>query len=438
MVRTKRLVGRARASGRRDSFRWNGAEFDSALHRCMAPRIRDVTDINHSESRQAGSNVYSVAAKRASEKDLQASIRRVTDSKVMSVFLDLVSAWVGVLNDRRQVLALNQSFLQTLGVDDAGDRLGLRLGEVLNCTNAAHAEGGCGDHAACGSCGMTKVAIAALDTRKLEERECILTVEKHGSRSNHDFVVSCVAFDVESEVLLLLCMREVSIEKRRVALERAFLHDFSNVLTGLAGATQLLRNEDEALHPQAIAQVYEATDTLIREVRVQRLLCTEDLRTCRLNTEEVWPRDILRRLETVFACHPVAIDQSLLVKWPNAEAPLNTDIGLLMRVLTNMLVNAFEAGGPGDRVLIRVESAADGATFSVWNRQPIPEEAALRVFQRYYSTKPGAGRGVGTFAMKLIGESLLQGVVSFATSETEGTTFRIQVPRRLQPAPKTQ
>lgn len=55
----------------------------------------------------------------------------------------------------------------------------------------------------------------------------------------------------------------------------------------------------------------------------------------------------------------------------------------------------------------------------------------LRVFQRYFSTKSGDGRGLGTHMMKLVGETLLKGTVSFSSSAEDGTTFRIRLPRAI-------
>jgi signal transduction histidine kinase len=100
-----------------------------------------------------------------------------------------------------------------------------------------------------------------------------------------------------------------------------------------------------------------------------------------------------------------------------------------MRVLLNMVVNALEAGKAGDEVRIGTEGTKANVTFRVWNRQPIPENVAPRIFQRFFTTKPGDGRGVGTFSMKLLGETLLKGEVSFETSEESGTTFRLTLPR---------
>ena len=71
--------------------------------------------------------------------------------------------------------------------------------------------------------------------------------------------------------------------------------------------------------------------------------------------------------------------------------------------------------------------AGDQVVFSVRNKSVIPEEAKRRVFQRSFSTK-GAGRGVGTYGMKLLGERFLGGSVNFSSREGEGTIFRLSLP----------
>ena len=64
-------------------------------------------------------------------------------------------------------------------------------------------------------------------------------------------------------------------------------------------------------------------------------------------------------------------------------------------------------------------------SFCVWNAQAIPQKFAIRIFQRNFSTKEQAGRGIGTYSMKLFGEKFLGGRVSFTSSPKKGTVFRL-------------
>jgi sensor histidine kinase regulating citrate/malate metabolism len=65
----------------------------------------------------------------------------------------------------------------------------------------------------------------------------------------------------------------------------------------------------------------------------------------------------------------------------------------------------------------------------VWNGGAIERSVASQIFKRSFSTKPGRGRGLGTFSMKLFGERYLGGVVSLHSTERDGTTFSITLPR---------
>ena len=101
---------------------------------------------------------------------------------------------------------------------------------------------------------------------------------------------------------------------------------------------------------------------------------------------------------------------------------------MLLRVMTNMLMNAFEATETGGEVKLDVVSDNDTISFSVWNKECIPENIQQRIFQQYFSTKNGNGRGFGTYSIKLIGEQFLGGRVSFTSLESQGTVFRFELP----------
>ncbi len=96
-----------------------------------------------------------------------------------------------------------------------------------------------------------------------------------------------------------------------------------------------------------------------------------------------------------------------------------------------MITNALEATEKNGTVKVwTVRDKDKFLIFCVWNSQFIPENIAQRIFQRNFSTKEGAGRGIGTYSMKLFGEQILAGKVNFKTSHEEGTVFRFSLPLR--------
>ena len=66
------------------------------------------------------------------DKDLLTSeIDVISNSPVMSALLHTVNGLLAVVNEHRQVVALNDSLLETLGVNDPSESLGLRPGDLI-------------------------------------------------------------------------------------------------------------------------------------------------------------------------------------------------------------------------------------------------------------------------------------------------------------------
>jgi sensor histidine kinase regulating citrate/malate metabolism len=70
-----------------------------------------------------------------------------------------------------------------------------------------------------------------------------------------------------------------------------------------------------------------------------------------------------------------------------------------------------------------------GIEFAVHNPTVMPEEVQLQLFQRSFTTK-GVGRGIGTYSMKLLGETYLAGRVAFDSHPETGTTFTLWLPKQ--------
>ena len=61
----------------------------------------------------------------------------------------------------------------------------------------------------------------------------------------------------------------------------------------------------------------------------------------------------------------------------------------------------------------------------------MPRPVQLQVFQRSFSTK-GAGRGLGTYSIKLFSERFMRGRVFFTSTPEAGTTFTAAYPVEWQ------
>ncbi|MBU1231487.1 MAG: ATP-binding protein, partial [Proteobacteria bacterium] len=137
---------------------------------------------------------------------------------------------------------------------------------------------------------------------------------------------------------------------------------------------------------------------------------------------------IVEELQSFFLNHPVARNKTIQFPAAYPDLSLETDMSLVLRVLCNMITNALEATRENGTVKVWIEEKDGLLSFSVWNSKAIPQDITRRIFQRNFSTKEGAGRGVGTYSMKLFGEQILGGQISFTTSEEDGTAFRFSLP----------
>ena len=108
-------------------------------------------------------------------------------------------------------------------------------------------------------------------------------------------------------------------------------------------------------------------------------------------------------------------------------AAVRSDPVLLLRILSNMGINALEAAETGATISLSFQLTDGRPRFSVHNPGVIGEAVAAQIFQRSFSTKAKAGRGLGTYAMKILGENVLGGTVAFTSTADAGTEFHIQL-----------
>jgi signal transduction histidine kinase len=364
-------------------------------------------------------------ARRAPPERLLEDIRAVSRSPIVSALLDAVDAILLVLNAERQIVAANGKASASGG----GDLVGRRPGEALACVNA-QGSGGCGTAPACGHCGALTAILGCHDRGAALEAECLMRSEVSEGGAI-ELNVRAMPIRVEDHPFTVVSLRDVSGEKRREALEQIFLHDVMNTVAGLRGWVSRLRSAkgDPARSAERIETLARQLE---REIRDHRALLLAEQGTLVASTALVRVAELLADAEVVFATHPATRDRRLVLEPVPPELDLETDAGLLLRVLTNMILNALEATPPGGEVRVRCEPEPGGVAFRVRNAGVMPPEVQARIFHRSFSTKSRRGRGLGTYSMKLLGERYLGGSVGFVSSEAEGTVFSVRLPSSLR------
>ena len=109
---------------------------------------------------------YFAPAERANDIELKKEIEIVSKNPVIDGLMNVVSGFLAVLNKHRQILALNETLLDMIGIGDAGKVLGLRPGEAVRCIHAQEMPGGCVTTEFFSTCGAAIAIVTILGQKK--------------------------------------------------------------------------------------------------------------------------------------------------------------------------------------------------------------------------------------------------------------------------------
>jgi len=365
-------------------------------------------------------------AGRTEPDQLRAQAARLASSPIVAAIFQAAGGAIAILNEHRQVVALNAPALELIGLG-AAEALGLRPGEALGCTRASDGPDGCGTGSACASCGAALATIIAEHQGRPEERDCTITVKRDDRRVDVDLRVRASPLDLEGDRYLLLSVADVSAERRRQMLERSFAGDVAQQVAALRIASAVLGERTPSA--DAVARVRQLILQLDRAVQIQRALAAGVGGALEPVPRTVAIADELNVLSHLVERNPAGKGRRLEITPPSAGEMMTVDPALLQHVLVAMTLNALEASRAGRTVRVTVDLGVALVSFRIWNEGVIPAALVHRIFQRYFTTH-GPGRGNGTWSMKIVGEELLHGEVGFRTSVAGGTTFWLTVPRR--------
>jgi PAS domain S-box-containing protein len=231
--------------------------------------------------------------------------------------------------------------------------------------------------------------------------------------------------------------RDVTDEKARADFERDLVgivsHDLRNPLHAilLSASTLLGRKEADERVVRVADRIQSAADRSIR--LVGELLDFTRARVGRGIPLAPRPADlhaIAREVvEEVQGAHP---DRKIRVESSGPGAG-EWDPGRLAQALTNLVVNALTYSPPDAVVSMTTRGDGEVVSAEVHNRgPPIPREVLPRIFQPYHrggSENGGSSSlGLGLFIAREIARGH-GGSIEVRSSEEEGTTFTLRLPR---------
>ena len=337
-----------------------------------------------------------------------------------------------ILNECRQIVVANPQICRLL--DRAENQLlGLRPGEAFNCPRWREGNCGCGTAQVCEVCGAFQAILNTQLRDGQDVQDCTITMQtEHGERTL-DLRVTASSLDLDGRYTVF-AFNDISDEKRRAVLERMFYHDVLNTAAGVRNLLEVLPALSIQYRQETIHLISQLVQYLIEEVEAGKDLAAAERGDLAMHVTSVDARQMLQSVCELYAHLPVSRGREIVVKEINGPCEVASDRLLLQRVLGNLVRNALEASLEGEEVQLAFQCQGNSAVFHVHNQAAMPESVRMQVFRRSFSTKSPVGRGIGTYSAKLITERYLGGSLSLSSSEEEGTTFTVTLPRSRQPS----
>jgi signal transduction histidine kinase len=344
------------------------------------------------------------------------------------VTLDTAGVPTAVINERRQVIFANSPFRELIGAGSLEDLCGQRPGEVLGCI---HAVPGCGESASCRFCGAAQAIVETQRTRQGVSRECHLTVCDTERAPARDFLVRTTPFEITGRPFVLMNLIDISDQKRRQSLQRLFFHDILNTTSSFKVYLHLLQQGSAATDKgEIVARLQDICGTLEEEIKGQKVMMSAECGTLQVQRNLIESQALAEHLVRQWEGQDLARDRTVVTEPFSESFTFISDDSLVKRILGNMVKNALEASVKGTAVRIALHLEGTGSVrIEVHNNACIDLAVQAQIFRRFFSTK-GPDRGVGTWGMRLLAEDYLGGRVGFTSTEEEGTTFVLTLPRK--------
>ncbi len=258
--------------------------------------------------------------------------------------------------------------------------------------------------------------------------------------------VSGLAFELEGEAAIQVLLRDVTHQRRmehdliRTAkleslgvLAGGIAHDFNNLLTGILGSIELLGHGDVDARTGALIERARNNSERARELAGQLLTFSKGGEPI---TQVVASSPLVREAaEMVARCASVHLVQDL----PEELWAVQVDPAQVHQVFNNITLNATQALSPGGtvRIIGRNRKITDptvpGHPAGTWvvftvedDGAGIAKEALSRIFDPYFSTRPGA-TGLGLSAAFSI-VSHHGGWIDVRSTQGMGTSVEVGLP----------
>ena len=346
-----------------------------------------------------------------------------SEGVVSRALLDAVPNPLLIINEAWQVVYANPAVRTLVDKDGETPVRGLSVGEAFHCVHSRQGLQEAGKNACCRICGVARVLSISLKGEAASE-DCHLACELTGAATNLDLRVWATPLEFHGERFSLLSLVDISDKFRREMLEKICFHDLLNTLSSIRGFLNIIKDEKIEDHDEICDLLERTTQNSIDEIMAIRLLDSVAHKDLQVQPEALESLAFMELMVKTTQRHPAADGKHLEIA-ESDSGPFMADPSLLRRVISNMIINALEATPAGGTVTIGC--SADTTTMRLWvhNDGLIAHDVRTQIFQKISSTK-GSGRGIGTYSIKLLSETL-GGEAYFTSTKSDGTVFSLSL-----------
>ncbi len=360
-------------------------------------------------------------------KDFLEEVNFIKTNKSLTDVLYSIPNTILIVSNKRELLFSNKSLNAIFEIEET-ELMGKLFGEVFNCVNAGSNSLGCGFTKECELCGAFYAINEVNKTRQTITKECRILSNSKNKIIAYDLSVTVSPLYIDNIYYNLVTINDISVTKRKKALEKIFYHDILNTVGSLNGLIQYIPVEE--CHEE-MREVFEDLKMigkrLVNEIITQRDFEAAENGELEINLSEISSLSFINDLITQIQFNNVSNNRIITLDNNFENTNFSSDKILLSRIIINILKNALEASKDNEVVKVGCKKLEDKILFWINNPAYIEPEIQMQIFQRNFSTK-GNNRGIGTFSMKLLAENYLNGKIYFTSTKNLGTTFYLEVP----------
>ena len=226
----------------------------------------------------------------------------------------------------------------------------------------------------------------------------------------------------ESAIKLAVSERENAWRE----MAKQVAHEIKNPLTPMRLTVQSFERKFDPANPNIKTKLKEYSETLIQQIDTMSAIASAFSNFAKMPARK---DEILNINEVAASALDIFIEKGIVFESGSPNIQINFDRTQLIRVITNLVKNAFQAISQDVIPLVKVRIKEEGNNALIYvidNGSGIDLENKQRVFEPNFTTK-SSGMGLGLAMVKSMLETY-SGSINFTSEINKGTQFIVRIP----------